>query len=59
MDSAVKRSLFIVFLRKVLIRFSDEKDRSASAVVMGTVTIILSRVVVSLKVSCRLLQYMS
>jgi hypothetical protein len=38
MAGAVKRSSFIVFLRKVLIRFSDEKYRSGPAVVMGIVT---------------------
>jgi hypothetical protein len=57
--SAVKQSSFIVFLRRVLIHFSDEKHHLDSGVVIGIVTIILSRVVISLKVSSRLLQQMS
>lgn len=37
MERAVKQSWVIEFLRNLMIRFSVEKDRLASGVVMGVV----------------------
>ena len=54
MESAHKRSCFIEFLRKVLMHFNEEKQRSGSDVVIGMVTIILSSVVTSPKAYSKL-----